>query len=63
MGKFSDLGNEKWEIYAEVTRKIMCEISGLKPSNKTFRDSKYYENSLYKGIYEEEKNDLLFGKV
>ena len=60
--KYSDLGNEKWEIYAEVTRKIMCEISGLKPSNKTFRDSKYYENSLYKGIYEEEKSDLLFGK-
>ena len=59
---YSDLGNEKWEIYAEVTRKIMCEISGLKPSNKTFRDSKKYENSLYKGRYDEENTDFLFSK-
>ena len=56
---FSHLGKEKWEIYAEVTRKIMCEISGLKPSNKTFRDSKKYENSLYKGVYENEDSELL----
>ena len=60
---YSDLGNEKWEIYAEVTRKIMCEISGLKPSDRTFRDSKYYENSLYKDFYVEENSDLLFGKA
>ena len=60
---YSDLGNEKWEIFAEVTRNIMCEISGLKQSNRTFRDSKYYENSLYKGVYEEENSDLLLGKV
>ena len=57
--KYSDLGKEKWEIFAEVTRKIMCEISGLKPSDKTFRDSKRYEISLYKGVYEEENNELL----
>ena len=60
---YSDLGNEKWEIFAEVTRNIMCEIGGLKQSNRTFRDSKYYEKSLYKGVYEEENSDLLFGKV
>ena len=48
---YSHLGGEKWEIYAEVIRKIMCEISGLKPSDKTFRDLKKYENSLYKGSY------------
>ena len=60
---YSDLGNEKWEIFAEVTRNIMCEIGGLKQSNRTFRDSKYYENSLYKGVYEEENSDLLLGKV
>ena len=60
---YSDLGNEKWEVFAEVTRNIMCEIGGLKQSNRTFRDSKYYEKSLYKGVYEEENSDLLFGKV
>ena len=60
---YSNLGNERWEIFAEVTRNIMCEIGGLKQSNRTFRDSKYYENSLYKGVYEEENSDLLFGKV
>ena len=57
--KYKDLGSEKWEIFAEVTRKIMCEIGGLTPSDKTFRDSKRYENSLYKGVYEEENKDLL----
>ena len=56
---YSDLGKEKWEIYAEVTRKIMCEISGLKPSNKTYRDSKKYEQSLYKDSYEYENPPLL----
>ena len=57
--KYSHLGDEKWEIFAEVTRKIMCEIGGLKPSDKTFRDSKRYENSLIKGVYEEEHKELL----
>jgi len=57
--KYSHLGEEKWEIFAEVTRKIMCEIGGLKPSDKTFRDSKRYENSLIKGVYEEEHKELL----
>ena len=28
--KYSYLGKEKWEIYAEVTRKIFCEIGGFK---------------------------------
>ena len=57
--KYSHLGEDKWEIFAEVTRRIMCEIGGLKPSDKTFRDSKRYENSLYKGVYEEEHKELL----
>jgi len=57
--KYSHLGEEKWEVFAEVTRKIMCEIGGLKPSDKTFRDSKRYENSLIKGVYEEEHKELL----
>ena len=37
----------------------MCEISGLQPSDKTFRDSKRYENSLIKGVYEDENKELL----
>ncbi len=57
--KYSHLGEEKWEVFAEVTRKIMCEIGGLKPIDKTFRDSKRYENSLHKGVYEEEHKELL----
>ncbi len=56
---FSHLGKEKWEVYAEVTRKIMCEISGLKPSNKNYRDSKKYEDSLYRGSYKKEEPPLL----
>ena len=57
--KYADLSDKKWEIFAEVTRKIMCEISGLQPSDKTFRDSKRYENSLIKGVYEDENKELL----
>ena len=60
---FSHLGTEKWEIFAEVTRKIMCEISKLKPSNKTFRDSKNYENSLYKGEFDAELAEHLIPKL
>ena len=37
----------------------MCEIGGLTPSDKTFRDSKRYENSLVKGSYEDENKELL----
>ena len=60
---YSDLGSEKWEIYAEVTRKIMCEIGKLKPSNRTFRDSKNYENSLYKGSYDIDMAEHLLPKI
>jgi lysophosphatidylcholine acyltransferase/lyso-PAF acetyltransferase len=52
--KYKDLGNEKWEIFSEVTRKIMCEVSGLKPSNKNYRDMKKYLNSIINGKYEED---------
>ena len=60
---YSHLGSEKWEIFAEVTRKIMCEIGRLKPSNRTFRDSKNYENSLYKGTYDIELSEQLLPKL
>jgi 1-acyl-sn-glycerol-3-phosphate acyltransferase len=51
--KYKHLGNEKWEIFAEVSRLIMCELGNLTPSNKTFRDSKIYENACVTGIYDE----------
>ena len=57
--KYAHLGDEKWEIFAEVTRKIMCEIGGLTPSDKSYRNSKKYEDSLRKGEYEEEENKQL----
>ena len=56
---YSHLGQEKWEIFAEVTRKIMCEIGGLKPSDKTFRNNKYYERALVKGVYVKEGESLI----
>ncbi len=56
---YSNLGKEKWEIFAEVTRKILCEISGLQPSDKNYRDSLKYEESLYKGEYKEESEPFL----
>ena len=56
---YSDLGSEKWEIYAEVTRKIMCEIGDLKPSNKTFRNNKHYERAFCKGVYVDENEKLI----
>jgi len=52
--KYKQLGKEKWEIFAEVTRNIMCEVSGLKPSNKNYRDMKKYFNSIMKGEYNED---------
>lgn len=40
---FSNLGREKWEIYAEVAREIMCELGNFQKSNKGLRDSYRYE--------------------
>jgi hypothetical protein len=35
---------EKWEIYAEVAREIMCRSSNLLKTESTFRDSCEYAN-------------------
>jgi hypothetical protein len=40
--KYAYLGTEKWEIYAEVVREIMCEVGKFDKSNKTFRDTLEY---------------------
>ena len=51
---YKHLGNEKWEIFAEVTRKIYSEIGGLKEWNQGYRESHRYGQSLIKGKYEED---------
>lgn len=43
---FTHLGNDKWEVYAEVVREIYCEIGNFEKSEKTYRDSQIYENYL-----------------
>ena len=52
--KYKHFGNEKWEIYAEVTRKIYSEIGGLKEWNQGYRESHKYGQSLIKGKYEQD---------
>ena len=57
---YAYLGEEKWEVYSEVVRKIYCEIGGFEPSDKNLRDSKYYNKIMAKGVYplpEEEKKE------
>jgi hypothetical protein len=52
--KYKDLGKEKWQIFAEVTRKILCEIGDLKPSNKQYRDLNRYKKAMKNGNYTSE---------
>ena len=51
---YSSFGKEKWEIYAEVTRKIFCEVGGFKECDQGYRESHKYGQTLIKGIYEED---------
>ena len=43
---FSNYGKEKWEIYAEVAREIMCTLGNLKKSDMGIRDSFRYISCL-----------------
>ena len=52
---FSSYGKEKWEIYAEVAREIMCEIGGFKKSDKSFRDSSRYKYCIKNRVYVEKE--------
>ena len=52
---YSHLGKEKWEVYAEVVRKIYCEVGGFKESNLGYRDSKAYSEAMIKGEFDYEK--------
>jgi lysophosphatidylcholine acyltransferase/lyso-PAF acetyltransferase len=48
---FKDLGKEKWEIYAEVAREIMCTLGNLKKSNFGVKDSFRYSSCLKEKTY------------
>ena len=52
---YSNLGKEKWEIYAEVVRKIYCEVGGFKECNLGYRDSHVYSEAMEKGYFDYEK--------
>lgn len=49
---YKDLGNEKWEIYAEVCRKIIGELGGLIESDLRHRDELKYAKACKTGIYD-----------
>ena len=48
---YSHLDKEKWEVFAEVTRKIYSEIGNLEESSFGLRDEKKYNIALKYGIY------------
>ena len=66
--RYANLGKNKWEIFAEVTRKIYCEIGGFQESNYGFRDVDLYERSVLSGKYEpnlketNEENENIYAK-
>ena len=43
---FASYGKEKWEIYAEVAREIMCVLGNLKKSEMGLRDSFRYDSCI-----------------
>jgi 1-acyl-sn-glycerol-3-phosphate acyltransferase len=45
---FSHFGKEKWEIFAEVSREIMCELGGFKKSERGIKDNFRYCSCLKK---------------
>ena len=45
---YSHYGKEKWAIYAEVTREIMCEIGNFKKTNMGIRDNFRYNSCIEK---------------
>ena len=51
---YGHFGKEKWEIYAEVVRKIYCEIGHFTESDLGFRDSKDYSEAMINGKFDYE---------
>ena len=48
---FQNYGKEKWQIYAEVAREIMCTLGGFSKSEKEFMDSYRYAYCMKNKIY------------
>ena len=49
---YKNLGKEKWEIYANVVRKIYCEIGKLQETPMGLRDIKRYIKAMTTGFYD-----------
>ena len=47
---YAHFGKEKWEIYAEVSRRIMLEIGNFKDTNVGIRDSFRYFSCIEKKV-------------
>ncbi len=52
---FGSYGKEKWEIYAEVAREIMCTLGDFKKSDKDFLESLRYIRCLKSHSYIEKE--------
>jgi 1-acyl-sn-glycerol-3-phosphate acyltransferase len=48
---YKEFGNEKWEIYAKVSREIYCELGGFNRSKNTIRDNFRYSECMSKNCY------------
>lgn len=52
---FEHFGKEKWKIFAEVTREIICELGDFKKSNRGIKDNFRYCSCLAKKTYLDSK--------
>ena len=53
---YKNLGKEKWEIYANVVRKIYSEVGGLQEIDMGLRDIKRYIKAMKTGFYDPTEN-------
>ena len=53
---YKHLGKEKWEIYANIVRKIYAEVGGIEEIDMGLRDMKRYIKAMRTGIYDPEEN-------
>ena len=51
---YKHLDTEKWEVFAEVVRKIYSELGNLKESTFGLRDEKKYNIAMKYGIYNQD---------
>jgi lysophosphatidylcholine acyltransferase/lyso-PAF acetyltransferase len=52
---FSSFGKEKWEIYKEVAREIMCILGDFQKSDSEFIDSKRYDYCIKNRVFVEKE--------